>query len=259
MKIIQKLSVVLLFMVVLQAHAQTADEIIATYFENIGGLEKLKSIKSMKLTAKVNQGGMEFPVEVVYLKDGRQSTSYVVQGKNLKDNVFDGEILWSTNFMSMKAEKSDAEATANFKLDANDFPDPFIDYKEKGYTVELMGKETMDGAETFKIKLVQEPVTIDGKKEESISYYYFETESFVPLVMQTEVKSGEAKGMISEVVFGDYQEVDGLYFPFSITQGAKGQPGSPIVVQTIELDSEIDASIFAFPEETTTEETTKEK
>ncbi len=260
MKIIQKLLAVLLFVAGTQSYAQTADEIIGNYLENIGGLEKLKSLKSLKIEAKVNQGGMEFPVQVVYLKDGRQSTSYEIQGKKLNDDVFDGEVLWSTNFMTMKAEKSDAEATANFKLDANDFPDPFVDYKEKGYTIELMGKETIDGAETFKIKLIQEPVTVDGKKEENISYYFFETESFVPLVMQTEIKSGQGKGMISEIVFGDYQEVNGLYFPFSMTQGVKGQPGAPIVIKSIKLDSEIDESIFAFPEDVAKEETTtKEK
>jgi len=196
----------------LPLQAQTADEIIANYFENTGGMDAWKAMTGMKMTAKVNQGGMEIPLEIYQLADGRQMTVINFQGKELKQGVFDGESLWSTNFMTMKAEKSDAEQTANFKLNANDFPDSFMDYKEKGYTVELMGKETIDGAETFKIKLVKEPITVDGNKEDDISYYFFDTENFVPIAVQSEIKSGPAKGQISETTMSDYQEVDGIYF-----------------------------------------------
>jgi outer membrane lipoprotein-sorting protein len=236
------------------SQAQTADEIVDTYFENIGGKENLKSLQGMKMVAKVNQQGMEIPLEITQLKDGRQMTVINFQGKELKQGVFDGETLWSHNFMTMKAEKSDAESTENFKLNLNDFPDSFMDYKEKGYTVELMGTETIDGAETFKIKLVKEPVTIDGNKEEDVSYYFFDTENFVPIAIQSEIKSGPAKGMMSEVTMSDYQEVDGLYFPFSMTQGVKDQGSSPLTIISIELNPTIDDTAFAFPKETVVDE-----
>ena len=47
----------------------------------------------------------------------------------------------------------------------------------------------------------------------------------------------------------DYQEVGGLYMPFSLTQGIKGQPGAPIVIDSIELNPSVDDSEFAFPED----------
>lgn len=238
----------------LTINAQTADEILSSYFENIGGLENLKKVEGMKMIAKISQQGMEIPLEIVQLKSGKQMSLITFQGMEVKQGVFDGETLWSTNFQTMKAEKSDAETTANMKLEMNDFPDPFIDYKEKGYTVELLGKETIDGAETFKIKLIREPVTIDGKQEESVTFYFFDAENFVPIAVQTEIKSGQAKGMVSEVTFSDYQEVDGLYFPFSLTQGIKGQPGAPITITSIELNPAIEDNAFAFPEEIVTEE-----
>lgn len=240
---------VLAFSLWVPLQAQTVDEILDNYFENTGGLDKWKSIEGVKMFAKVNQQGMEIPLEIVQLSDGRQLTSINFQGKEIKQGVFDGETLWSTNFMTMKAEKSDAEATANFKLNANDFPDSFINYKEKGYTAELLGTETIDGAETFKIKLIKEPVTIDGKQEEDISFYFFDTEDFVPIAMQSEIKSGQGKGMVQEITMSDYQEVDGVYFPFAMTQGIKGQPGNPLTIEKIELNPTVDASIFAFPDE----------
>jgi len=236
-------------------NAQTADEILTTYFENIGGLEKLKEIEGVKMTASAKQGAMDIPIEIVQLKGAKQYVKISLQGKELMQGVFDGETLWGHNFLTMKAEKSDAEATANLKLDKNDFLDPFIDYKEKGYTVEYLGKETIDGAETFKIKLTKEPVTIDGKEEESISFYYFDTENYVPIVVHSEIKSGPMKGKMSESKLSDYQEVDGIYFPFSLTQGLKGQPGGQTMTITkIELNPTIDDSVFKFPKEITSEE-----
>ncbi|MBU2995533.1 outer membrane lipoprotein-sorting protein [Cellulophaga baltica] len=234
--------------------AQTADEIISNYFENIGGLDKLSEVQGMKMIAKVNQQGMEIPLEIIQLKEGKQVTLINFQGKEIKQNAFDGETLWSHNFMTMKAEKSDAEATSNFKLNVNDFPDSFIDYKDKGYTVELLGKETIDGAETFKIKLVKEPILVDGKKEEDISFYYFDAENYVPIAIHSEIKTGPGKGMTSEVTMSDYQEVDGLYFPYAITQGVKGQPGSPVTISSIELNPEIGDEVFTFPDVIETEE-----
>jgi outer membrane lipoprotein-sorting protein len=242
---------ILLFVIAIVAsittQGQTVDEILDNYFENIGGKEKLASIKGMKMTAEVNQTGMKIPIEIYQMADGRQMTQITFQGKTIKQGVFDGETLWSNNFMTMKAEKSDAEATANFKLDINDFPDSFLDYKSKGYTVELLGKETIDGAETFKIKLTKEPISIDGKKEENIEFYFFDAESFVPIAVQSEIKSGQGKGMMSETTMSNYEEVDGLYFPFSMTQGIKGQPGQPITITKIELNPTIDSNEFKFP------------
>jgi len=112
-------------------NAQTADEIINTYFENIGGLENLKKVEGIKMSAKISQQGMEIPLEIVQIKGGKQMTVITFQGKEIKQGVFDGEILWSTNFSNMKAEKNDAEATANMKLESNDFPDPFFPFPAK--------------------------------------------------------------------------------------------------------------------------------
>lgn len=233
----------------ISVQGQTLDEILSNYFENIGGKEKLEALKGIKMTAEVDQMGMKIPIEIYQFADGKQMTVITFQGKTIKQGVYDGETLWSTNFMTMKPEKSDAESTANFKLQADDFPDSFLNYKKKGYTAELMGKETIDGAETFKIKLTKKQVTIDGKKEDNIEFHFFDTENFVPIALQSEIKAGQGKGLISQVTMSDYDEVDGIYFPFSMTQGVKGQPGSPLKITKIELNPTVDAKEFVFPEE----------
>lgn len=257
MKRIKTLFIALTILIVAPVSAQTVDEIINNYFENTGGIENWKKLESIKTTGEVNYGGMLLPVTQIRTKSGKQLMSAEVQGQTFYQQVFDGETLWGTNQMTMAAEKSDAETTQNFKNDLNDFPDPFIDYKEKGYTVELIGKETIDGTETFKIKLVKEPITVEGQQVDDVEYYYFDTENFVPIVYEKEIKSGPGKGMIIQSKFSNYEEVDGLYFPFSISQGIKDMPSNGmggITLTKIELNPEIDDSIFNFPETTTSEE-----
>jgi outer membrane lipoprotein-sorting protein len=231
------------------AQAQTADEIIAKYFENTGGVEKWKALEGLKISAKVNQNGMEIPLAIYQLKDGRQMTVITFQGKEIKQEVYDGTTLWSTNFMNMKAEKSDAETTENFKINLGEFPDPFLTYKERGLKVELVGKETVEGTETFKIKLTKKPIKVDGQPADNITFYYFDSENFVPLMSESEIKTGPMKGKIGQAKFSDYQEIDGIMMPFSLTQGVKDMGSQPITITAIELNPKVEASAFAYVEE----------
>jgi len=227
----------------------TVDEIIDGYLENTGGKDNWRALKGLKMSAKINQGGMEIPLEIVTMADGRTYTKFSLQGSDFYQNVFDGENLWGVNFQSMKAEKSDQETTDNFKLNLNDFPDSFLDYKDKGYTVELMGTETIDGAETYKVKLVKEPVMVNGEEMEDVTFYYFDTEAFIPIAQDSEVKAGPQAGIIQRITQSDYDEVEGLYFPFSMTQGVKDGPSQPISMEAIEVNPEVDESVFKYPGE----------
>ncbi len=248
MKMLSRVLVLVTLICSYTINAQTVDEIIDNYFENTGGVENWEKIEGVKMNAKVNQGGMEIPIEIVQLKSGKMMTTINFQGQSIKQGVFDGEVLWSTNFMTQKAEKSDEESTNMVKNEMNQFPDPFLNYKEKGFTAELVGTETVDGSETFKIKLTTTPNIIEGKEVPSIAYYFFDNENFVPIQVQEEIKVGPGKGMVSEIKMSDYQEAGDVYMPFSMTQGVKGQPGSPINMDKIEINPTVDDSEFTFPE-----------
>jgi outer membrane lipoprotein-sorting protein len=248
---IKQLLLLVFALAFVSAQAQTADEIIDKYLSAIGGKDKLKAIESIKYSGKANQQGLEFPMVQIQLKDGRQFSSFTFQGKELKQNVYDGTTLWSTNFVNMKAEKSDAEATENHKANlGSDFPQSFYDYKKHGHKVEFLGKETIEGTETFKIKLTKNPIKVDGTPKENFDIYYIDAENYVPLMVESEMSSGPAKGMIMQAKFSDYQEVNGIYFPFTISQGAKGQAAAITITFTnVELNPKVDASIFTMPVE----------
>ena len=116
MKMLRRILVLITLICSYTINAQTVDEIIDNYFENTGGVENWEKIEGVKMSAKVNQGGMEIPIEIVQLKSGKMMTTINFQGQSIKQGVFDGEVLWSTNFMTQKAEKSDEESQIWLKM-----------------------------------------------------------------------------------------------------------------------------------------------
>jgi len=231
-------------------NAQTVDEIISNYFETIGGVENISSFTGFKMSGKMNQMGMEIPIEIVQMKDGRSMLKAHFQGQIIKQNVFDGEVLWSTGFPSFKPEKSDEETTNMYKNQLSEFPDAWLNYKERGFVAELMGTETIDGTETFKLKLTKKPNIYEGKELPNVEFYYFDTENFIVLQTESEIMMGPGKGIVLQSKFSDYDLVeDSFYMPFTVEQGQKDQPGVIMTFDKIELDPEVDKSEFIFPEE----------
>ncbi len=229
--------------------AQTADEIINKYLENIGGKDKLENINAIHIQASTKAQGVEIPIEIYMTKEGKQLIATEIQGKKIVQIGFDGTTAWHTNFMNMKNEKMDQESNENLKRNsAGEFISPFLNYKEKGYKVEYMGKEEVEGTETYKIKLTQKPEIKDGKEVKNESYYYFDTENYVPVMVESVIDEGPMKGAKIQEIFSDYQEVDGVYFPFSMMTKFNGQSGQEVKVSKIEINPDIDNSIFEFKE-----------
>ena len=57
------------------------------------------------------------------------------------------------------------------------------------------------------------------------------------------------KGQISQTLYSDYQEVEGIYFAFSMTQKIKDGMGQTIVLEKIELNKKFQDELFKYPGE----------
>jgi len=236
------------------ATAQTADEILDNYFENTGGRDAWKALESMKAEGKADFGGQIFQFVQTIMLDGRMAIEIDLQGQTFIPQAFDGEKQWGTNFQSMKAEAADEETSTNYKRnEANEFPDPFLNYSDNGYSVELLGEEIVEGVETYKIKLNKNPIVVDGKEEDLFVIYYFDKENFVPILQESTVQSGAQKGVKVETMFSDYQEAGDIFFPYSVGVMYGGQLAQSISIENIEFNSEIEDVLFVMPESETDE------
>ncbi len=248
----KNLAISLLFIAssfILKAQDITADEIVKNYIENTGGKKAWSKVNGLKMTAAINVQGMEIPLVIYMLKDGRTATIVTYQGITFSQDVYDGEVLWGMNPMAMKAEKAESEKLENYKRGIGEFPNDIFNYKNLGYTLEFVGEETKEGVECYKLKLTKKDQLVDGKETENVIYYFIDKENFVPIVVEQPIVSGELAGQTSVTVMSDYQEADGLYFAFSINQMVEGMGGSEIVISSVEINPDVDDSIFAFPGE----------
>lgn len=230
------------------AQAQTADEIIDKYFAQIGGKEKWSQLKSLKSTGKVKFQGMDLPIAMLQKAPNKQKVAATFQGMTFVQPCFDGTEGWNTNQMTMKPEKMAAEDSENMKDEAM-LEDPFLNYAQKGYKVELQGKETIEGTECHKLKLTRKPVMVDGKPEENVSYYFFSVADNVPIMSRSVAKKGQAKGATIETYMSDYQDAGGYIMPYTMTVKYNGKTGQSITMEKFEPNAAIDDSEFAFPKQ----------
>lgn len=229
------------------ATALTVSEILDKYYEASGGRSRWDSLQTVRMNGTVTVQGMEIPIAIIQTKAGQQKVSIKFQGQETTQMAFDGQTGWSTNFMTQKPEKMNAEANANVRQQVADFPDVFLHYQDKGYVATLEGTEDIEGTEAIKVKLTKNPVKVDGQSQENAVYYFFDPESFLPVAMRNTSLSGQTKGASVETLLDDYRQVRGLLFPFTSTVSYNGMPGETIQLENIQTDVEVEPGIFDFP------------
>lgn len=222
------------------ASAQTVDELIAKNIEAKGGMAKLKAVTSTRATGKMIGGpGMEFPFVMMNKRPNNFRMEFSVQGMTGMQ-VYDGTTAWmSMPFMGKKEpEVMPAEEAKEFAEQA-DFDGPLVDYKTKGHTVELVGREQVEGADAYKLKLTM--------KGGSIRNIYLDAETFLEIKMESKrtIRGTEVEG---ESYLSDYKEVGGMMMPHVMENGTKGSPQrQKIMIEKIELNAAIADSLFAMP------------
>ena len=134
--------------------AQTVDEVIAKNIQARGGMDKLKSVKSIKTTATLAMGpGMEAPGVMIQKRPDMARLEFTIQGLTAVQ-AYDGSKAWQVMpFMGKKDAELMSADDAKEMQETADLDGPLVDYKAKGNTVELLGKEKIEGTDAYKLKV----------------------------------------------------------------------------------------------------------
>jgi outer membrane lipoprotein-sorting protein len=233
-------SALFLFFLSVSASAQNSDEIIAKYIKAIGGMDKIKAVKTMKTTGKfVGGGGFEAKIVEEKKRGNVIRQEFILQGM-VQIVAFDSKSGWKIDPFSGKKDVETLDETElKGMVEASDFDGPLIDYKEKGNKIEYLGIDQVDGDDAYKLK-----VTL---KSGDIRTYYFDTDYFVPIKIESKtfVRGQEFE---SETSLGDYKQVAGVYYPFSSEIGQKGsQFKSQVITEKIEVNVALEDTRFTRP------------
>ncbi len=127
----------------------------------------------------------------------------------------------------MEPERADPETAAAI-IESADMDGPLIGWQEDGHSVELIGIDTVDGSEAFKLE-----VTANG----STSLYYLHAVTYLPIRIDT------SAGSASEITrLSDYRDVGGLMFPFSIALQTQQMV---LNFEVVEINVPIEESAFS--------------
>ena len=222
-----------------QAQDMTADQVLANYFEAVGGKDKLQAMKARKMTATMSMQGMEFPGVIYEMTPNKQRVEVDVQGQQIV-MAYDGEDAWWIMPFQTGPDPQDMPKDQAEGMTKQTFEPELMDYADKGHSVELLGMEEVDGAQTYAIQLT--------KENGDVETHYFDAEYFVPIMIKTEVEEGPMKGQFVEQYLSDYQEVDGFMVPHYLETKIGGQTGQKITIQEVMIDPEIEAGLFSRPQ-----------
>jgi hypothetical protein len=222
------------------SRAQTAEELVNKNIQAKGGIDKMKAIKSVRMTGKFDGGGgFTAAQSQENQRPNLVRETFSLQGMT-QVAAYDGATGWQIQpFGGHKDPQLMGEDDVKDLLLDADFDGPLVDYKEKGNTVEFLGHDVVDGDDALRLK-----VTL---KDGDIIYYYLDPDTF--LEIRKEVQEF-VRGSVRETVvdLGSYKPVAGVMFPFTIAQGSKANPGAQTTTfQKIEVNVPINPADFAVP------------
>jgi hypothetical protein len=227
--------------------SQTAEELVYKNIEAKGGIEKIKSAKTRRMTGRLkNARGLTAVFAQTNARPGLVRQTFTLQGMTAIQ-AYDGSTGWQTNpFRGRKDPELMGEDTLRDLLLASDFDGPLVDYAEKGNKIEYLGHDLVDGDDALRLK-----VTL---KNGDIIYYYLDPDTY--LEIRKEIQQfvrGSVREHVVEV--GSYKPVNGVMYPFSISEGSRNSPGAQMTtIEKIEVNVAVQDSDFALPASLRTEE-----
>jgi hypothetical protein len=224
----------------LSASSQTAEELVNKNIEAKGGIDKIKSVKTWRMTAKLIAGGITATTGQENMRPNLVRESFSLQGMTAVQ-AYDGSTAWQIQpFGGRKDPQLMGEDDARDLLMDSDFDGPLVDYKAKGNTVEYLGHDTVDGDDALRLKITL--------KNGDIIYYYLDPDTYLEIRKETqEFIRGSVRESVSD--FGSYKPIAGVMYPFSIASGPKNDPSSwqTVTIEKIEVNVPMDRSEFAVP------------
>jgi outer membrane lipoprotein-sorting protein len=219
---------------------ETAETLIAKNIQARGGLEKIKSIQSIRMTGTMKLGDDDLPTLLELKRPNKSRWEFTLEGATAVQ-AYDGRIAWTIMPFEGSSEPrimSDQEAR-DVEMQA-DIDGPFVDSAAKGITIKLVGKETIEGVEMWKLLVSRE-----GSGEREI---YLDARTYLQALAVSR-KSGGPEGPIEiRSRVSDYRNVGGVMLPHSFVASAEGIPQKQALeFSKIELNVPIDDSRFAMP------------
>ncbi len=217
--------------------SQTLDEVLAEHFA-ASGQDNMLKVNSQKVTGKMIQSGFEIPFIQYSMRPGKVRLEATLQGLTLIQ-TYNGTEGWIINpFAGVTTPQpmtEDQLRSIKYQADSDGM---LWNWKEKGYLVTLEGQEDMEGTSCYKIKLVTEAG--------DVFTFWIDADTYILLRQNTKmtVMGNESE---NDTYFSNYSMIEGIAVPGKAESKMQGQLVMTLIFEKVELNPELDATIFEKP------------
>jgi hypothetical protein len=217
----------------------TLDQLLDRYAGAVGGRERLLAVKTLRLTGKMTNYDdvKEAPITIEKLRAGGRYLRRLVTGGVTVVQAVDGTTVWEVDpgLNIPKPRRMDALHARRY-LHRVAIEGPLIDYRGKGERVALVGKEKVDGADAYRLRLLY----ADGL----VSYFLIDAKAFLLTRVVDVVQTKEPYEV--ETTYSDFRKVSGVLLPFD-EKTVLPDLRQHISWDKIEVDVPLDGAAFKMP------------
>ncbi len=199
--------------------AMTAEEIVAKNVEARGGAGALTALHSLHRSGHLVLPGQSILITIADLRErpGRVRQEKTFQGLT-QVRAFDGSKAWQVQPFGGRKEPatmSDDEAKP-LRL-AADLDGAWVDARTKGYALEYLGTEDIDGTVAHKVR-----VRLKSSDEVTV---WIDPDTWMVIrdLRKFVIRGAEQE---TETDYGDYEKIGGVYVPMREESGARNSPAS---------------------------------
>jgi len=217
----------------------TAEEVVAKNIQARGGIEKIRGVKTLRMTGTMLVGEDRLPTTIEWKRPSSTRWEFEADDQTAIQ-VFDGKNGWT--LMPFEGN-TDPEPMSSAELEdialQADLDGPLVDAEAKGNKIELLGKDDAEGRAAWKLKVT--------RKNGETRFVYIDAETFLQTLTITN-RTVDGRNIEIKSVIDDYRSVDGLQLPHSFDATAPGMPqGQSLRFSKAEVNVPIDDSRFQKP------------
>lgn len=212
-------------------HAQSVDEVVNKHMEAVGGKDAWSKVNSMRSEGIVNVQGTDVNIVLTKEKGKGMRQDITAMGMN-GFQIITPTAGWSyMPFQGQSEVDSISAADLNKMQDGIDIGDPLANYKDKGFTADITGKETINGAEATKIVIT--------KKDSSKQTIFVDNKSnYIVRTITTQSLNGQQQEVTND--YSNFQKLpEGIVVPMTIVL-----PFGELVFSKVEVNKAVDANFF---------------
>ena len=219
----------------LSLNAQSIEEIVNKHLDAIGGKQKLSSINAVKMENAMEVMGNEATTTITILNGKGYKTESEIMGSKMVQ-VINDKGGWMINPMGGSSDPVDLPADAAKQAANQLFIVPLLDYSNRGMKLSLEGKETIGGADAYKLK-------VTNKEGADITMYIDASTFYLTRLVQTADVMGQT--VTNTITYSDFKKTEhGWVVPYTTDIDMGGMFQLKNKLSKIEVNPVIDPVIF---------------